>query len=103
VHIRPDDTFEREGDDLYVDLPVRVFDLVLGGKARVPTLTGEVEMTIPPETQNEQLMRLAGKGMPHAQGGGHGDEYVRLIARLPQHLSARERELFRELAALHPA
>ena len=102
VHVRRDETFEREGDDVYVDLPVRVFDLILGGSVRVPTLTGEVEMTIPPGTQNEQLMRLAGKGMPRAQRSGHGDEFVRLIARLPQHLNERERELFRELAELRP-
>ncbi|HEV3086044.1 MAG TPA: J domain-containing protein [Candidatus Elarobacter sp.] len=100
VHIKHDEQFERDGDDLYVDLPVRSYDLILGGKIRVPTLTGSVEMTIPPETQNEQLMRLAGKGMPHANGKGQGDEYVRLIARLPQHLSERERELYRELAAM---
>jgi DnaJ-class molecular chaperone len=57
-------------------------------------------MRIPPETQNEQQMRLTGKGMPHARGGGFGDEYVRLVARMPRHLSERERELYRELATL---
>jgi DnaJ-class molecular chaperone len=101
VKLKDDDTFERDGDDLFVELPVGIYTLILGGRVRVPTLTGEVTMAIPPETQNEQLMRLAGKGMPHAQGG-YGDEYVRLISRLPQHLSERERDLFRELAALHP-
>ena len=100
VHVQQqDETFEREGDDLFVELPVRMYDLILGGKARVPTMTGSVEMTIPPGTQNEQLMRLAGKGMPRMQGG-YGDEYVRLIARLPQKLTERERELFQELAKM---
>ena len=55
-------------------------------------MTGSVEMTIPPGTQNEQLMRLARKGMPRLQGG-YGDEYVRLFARLPQQLTDRERTL----------
>ena len=87
---------------MYVDLPVRSYDLILGGEVRVATLAGEVTMRIPPETQNEQQMRLAGKGMPHARGAGFGDQYVRLIARLPQKLSDRERELYRELAALRP-
>jgi DnaJ-class molecular chaperone len=100
VHLKPDETFERDGDDLYVELPVSLYDLILGGKVRVPTLTGEVEMKIPPGTQNEQLMRLAGKGMPHPHGGGYGDEYVRVVARLPQHVGKRERELFKELAAM---
>ncbi len=99
VQVEEDPLFEREGDDLYVDQPVSVSTLALGGQVRVPTMTGEVEMRIPPETQNEQLMRLAGKGMPHPNSRRHGDQYVRLIARLPKPLSERERELFRELAA----
>ena len=69
---------------------------------RVPTLSGHATMKVPPETQNEQLMRLSGKGMPRAQGRGRGDEYVRVVARLPQRLSERGRELVRELAELHP-
>lgn len=103
VHIQPDDTFERDGEDLYVDLPVSMYTLILGGTVRVPTMTGEVEMTVRPETQNEQLMRIGGKGMPRRDGRGYGDEYVRLIARLPQHVNERARELFRELAKIPPA
>jgi DnaJ-class molecular chaperone len=100
VHFKEDERFERDGDDLYVDLPVSSYTLILGGTIEAPTLTGTVQMTVPPETQNEQLMRLAGKGMPHRNGKGNGDEYVRLIARLPQRLNDRERELYRELAAI---
>ncbi len=100
VRIEPDDQFEREGDDLYVDLPVGVYELVLGGEAHVPTLTGGVTITIPPRTQNQQMMRVAGKGMPHVSGDGTGDLYVRLVARLPQRLNEREERLFRELAEL---
>jgi len=103
VRVTSDERFERDGDDLFVELPVRMYDLILGAKVRVPTMTGTVEMSIPPETQNEQLMRLSGKGMPRLQGGGNGDEYVRLIARLPQHLTDRERELFSKLAAMPSA
>ncbi|MGZ3560987.1 MAG: DnaJ C-terminal domain-containing protein [Vulcanimicrobiaceae bacterium] len=100
VHVQPDEMFDREGDDLYVDFPASIYDLVLGGEVHVPTLTGGVTMKIPPRTQNEQLMRVAGKGMPHLNGSGHGDLYVRLIGRLPQRLSDREEELYRELATL---
>lgn len=53
VHIQPDERFERDGDDLYVGLPVSMYTLILGGTVRVPTMTGEVELTIRPETQNE--------------------------------------------------
>lgn len=100
VHVKPDDQFDREGDDLYIDLPVSIYDLVLGGEVHVPTLTGGVRMTIPPRTQNEQLMRVAGKGMPHLNGSGSGNLYVRLVGHVPQRLSEREEQLFRELAEL---
>lgn len=100
VHVKPDDQFEREGDDLFFDLPVSIYDLVLGGQAHVPTLTGGITMTIPPRTQNEQRLRVGGKGMPHVKGSGNGDLYVRLIGRLPQRLSEREEQLYRELAEL---
>ncbi len=100
VRTKPDERFRREGDDLYTDLPIGIYSLVLGGEAHVPTLTGAITMTIPARTQNEQLMRAAGKGMPHLNGGGNGDLYVRLIGQLPQRLSEREEELFRELASL---
>ncbi|MBV8639585.1 MAG: J domain-containing protein [Candidatus Eremiobacteraeota bacterium] len=98
VHVEPDEQFDREGDDLYTDLPISIFELVLGGEAHVPTLTGGITMTIPPRTQNEQLMRAGGKGMPHVNGDTFGDLYVRLVARLPQRLSEHDEQLFRELA-----
>jgi len=100
VHLQPDETFRREDDDLYVDLPVSIYDLVLGGEVRVPTLTGSVTMKIPSGTQNGQLLRLRGKGMPHLRDGGYGDLYVRVVAQLPKRLSERERQLYRELAEL---
>lgn len=100
VHVRPDDQFEREGDDLYVDLPVKMYELILGGEVHVPTLTGGVTMTIPPRTQNEQLMRVAGKGMPHVNGSGNGDLYVRVIARLPRKINDHEEQMLRELAGM---
>jgi DnaJ-class molecular chaperone len=95
-----DGTYKRKGDDLYVDLPVSIYDLLLGGEVRVPTLAGQVAMTIPEGTQNNRLLRLTGKGMPHVKGGGTGDQYVRLIGQLPESLNDKEKKLFKELAAL---
>jgi DnaJ-class molecular chaperone len=85
---------------LYLDLPVSVYDLVLGGEVRVPTLNGDVTMTVPAGTQNNKLLRLSGKGMPKLKDGGFGDEYVRLIGQLPTNLTDKEQKLFRELAGL---
>ena len=92
--------YERRGDDLYLDLPVSIYDLVLGGEVRVPTMSGDVTMTIPAETQNNKRMRLGGKGMPKPKGDGNGDLYVRLVGMLPTKLSEKERKLFRDLAKL---
>jgi DnaJ-class molecular chaperone len=100
VKLLDDPTYKRKGDDLYVDLPVSIYDLVLGGDVKVPTLSGQVAMTIPEGTQNNRLLRLTGKGMPRVKGGGVGDQYVRLIGQLPLSLSDKERKLFKELSSL---
>jgi DnaJ-class molecular chaperone len=100
VKLQDDQTYKRKGDDLYVDLPVSIYDLVLGGEVKVPTLSGQVAMTIPAGTQNNRLLRLSGRGLPHVKGKGRGDEYVRLIGQLPQNLSDKEKKLFKELSSL---
>ncbi|HVS45681.1 MAG TPA: J domain-containing protein [Verrucomicrobiae bacterium] len=101
VKLIDDPTYKRKGDDLYVDLPVNLYDLVLGGEVKVPTMAGQVNMTIPEATQNNRLLRLAGKGMPKVKGGAAGDQYVRLIGQLPQSLSDKEKKLYKELAGLN--
>ena len=100
AHFPDDEKWERKGDDLYIDLPVSIYDLVLGGDVRVPTMSGEVTMTVPAGTQTNKLLRLAGKGMPKRGSAGFGDEYVRLIGQLPTNLNEKETKLFRELANL---
>ena len=100
VKLDEDPTYKRKGDDLYVDLPVSIYDLVLGGEVDVPTLSGQVAMTIPAGTQNNRLLRLSGRGLPQVKGKGNGDQYVRLIGQLPQNLSEKEKKLFKELASM---
>lgn len=100
VRLQDDATYKRKGDDLYVDLPVSIYDLVLGGEVKVPTMGGQVTMTIPEGTQNNRLLRLSGKGMPKVKGAGAGDEYVRLVGQLPQNLTDKEKKLFKELSTL---
>lgn len=100
VKFNDDKRYERKGDDLYVDLPVSIYDLILGAEVRVPTMSGDVTTTIPAGTQNNKLLRLAGKGMPKLKNAGFGDEYVRLVGQLPTDLSDKENKLFRELAGL---
>ena len=75
VIFEPHPLFRAEGTNLRLDLPVRLDEAVLGGKVRVPTLEGAVDLTIPAGTSGGRAMRLRGKGLP-VKGGGRGDLYV---------------------------
>jgi molecular chaperone DnaJ len=99
VTVAPHERFERKGDDLYEDVPVSLYDALLGGEVEAPTLTGRVFLKIAPETQNGKLIRLTGKGMPKLGGSGNGDLYARIKVVLPQKLSDRERKLIEDLRA----
>jgi DnaJ-class molecular chaperone len=99
ISVKPDPTFERKGDDLHVDIDVELVKAMLGGEVPVPTPEGrKLILTIPPETQNNRVFRLAGKGMPRLRGDGSGNLYARVKVVLPMRLSAEERELFEKLA-----
>ncbi len=101
VTVRPHPAYRREGDDLHVDVPVDLYIAVLGGEVRVPTLAGEMKLTVPPESQSGKTFRLTGRGMPKLrQASEHGDFFAHLVVRVPTGLSERERQLFVELAAL---
>ena len=101
VTVLPHSVFERQGDDLNCDILVGLYTAVLGGEAKVPTLEGDVLLNIPPETQGGRTFRLRGKGMPNLRNPQkRGDLYAKLRVQIPQKLSKREEELFRELASL---
>lgn len=101
VRVQPDAQFERDGADLRVEVPVDLYTAVLGGETRVPTMNGSVMLSIPPGTQNGQVFRLRGKGMPRlGQPDQHGDLYAEVDVRLPTELSPRQRELFEELQSI---
>ena len=100
VAVLPHATFERKGDDLYVDVAVPLVDAILGAEVEAPTLRGgKLALTLPPETQNGRSFRLAGQGMPKQGAGGSGDLYARVKVVLPAGLSEKEKQMFRELKA----
>lgn len=98
--MRPHPLFTREGDDLVCEIPVSLTEALLGAEIEVPTLSGKVKMRIPPETQNGQVFRLRGQGMPRLMGSGRGDLMVRVKVVLPQRLSPEERRLVEQLSRL---
>lgn len=100
VRSAPDSRFERDGADLRREEPITVTEAVLGTARRVPTLEGEVEVTIPAGTQPDAVLRLAGKGLPHFGSRQRGDLLLRVRLVVPQRLTPRERELYEQLRAI---
>ena len=100
VHILPDETFEREGDDLHIDVPVDIFTAVAGGETRIPTLDRPLILKIPPQTNARRSFRLRGKGMPHlGDPKTHGDLFALVRLVLPEPLTDKEVNSIRELAS----
>jgi curved DNA-binding protein len=99
--VSDDPRWTREANDLHMNVPLNLYTAVLGGEITIDTLTGKVKLKIKPETQNGTTMRLKGKGFPiYKQEGKYGDLFVNLEIRLPADLTEKEKELFRQLAAL---
>jgi molecular chaperone DnaJ len=96
VAVRPHKIFERDGADLYCEVPISFADAALGGELEVPTLDGRVKLKIPEGTQTGKLFRLRGKGVAPVRGGGPGDLICRVAVETPVHLSRRQKELLRE-------
>lgn len=88
VRVRKDEQFELDGDTLRARLPVALEDAVLGGKVRVQTLEGEVQMSIPPMTNSGRSLRLRGKGFPTGKGDERGDLIVTVEVQLPKEADA---------------
>ncbi len=78
ITVAPHPYFRREGVDIHLDLPVTVAEAVLGGKVKVPTLTGSVSVTVPRHSDAGRILRLRGRGIPAHAGHAAGDLYVRL-------------------------
>jgi DnaJ-class molecular chaperone len=88
VKIAPHPHFRIEGRDLRLDLPVTLYEAALGAKVPVPTLSGTVELAVPPGSNGGRVLRLRGKGLPAADGKAAGDLYVSLKVMLPEAMDA---------------
>ena len=98
VSVLPHARFERDGDDLHTAVDVPLVDAVLGGSATVPTLRGQVQLTLPPDTQNGRRFRLRGQGMSRLNDSdARGDLYAEVRVILPTGLSEEQRRLFEQL------
>jgi molecular chaperone DnaJ len=103
IRIEPHPIFRRDGDDIYLTVPVTVSEAALGAKIEVPTIDGRALLKIPPGTQPGQKLRLREKGVPSAtKEGARGDEIVEITFTIPMPRDERTKELLRELARLNP-
>jgi curved DNA-binding protein len=98
VRLRPHPRFRLEGRDIFVDVPVAPWEGALGAQVEVPTLDGRAKVTVPAGSSCGRRLRLRGQGMPGGGGEGPGDLYAVVKIEVPKRLSARERELFEQLA-----
>ncbi|MEE9278001.1 MAG: molecular chaperone DnaJ [Dehalococcoidia bacterium] len=98
LRVKPHKFYQRDGDDLVMELPLSVAQAALGAELEIPTLDGDVELlAVPAGTQHGAEFRIRRKGVPHLRGRGQGDLLVRTAVRVPTKLSDEQRRLFEEL------
>jgi molecular chaperone DnaJ len=97
IYVKPHQTFERQGDDLALEIPVSFPKAAIGGEIEVPTLFGKARLHIPPGTQSHTVFRMKGEGMPRLGRSGRGDQLVRVVIDVPRKLGKRQKELLEEL------
>jgi molecular chaperone DnaJ len=100
IHVKKHRLFRREADDLICDVPLSFVQAALGDEIEVPTLEGNEKLKIPEGTQTGSIFRIKGKGIPHLNGFGRGDQHVRVKVVTPGKLSEKQKELLREFASL---
>ena len=95
VSVRPHPVFERDGYDIWCELPLTFAQAALGAEVSVPTLDGNIPFTIKEGTQPGDTLRLKGKGFPYLNGRGTGDEIFRVVVEVPKNLTSEQKKLLR--------
>lgn len=101
IRVKPHEFFEREGDDIYCEVPLTFAQAALGDEIEIPTLTEKVKLKIPAGTQTDTYFRLKGKGVPRLRGYGQGDQHVKVVVVTPTNLNDEQKEMLREFSKLN--
>lgn len=100
VQVKSDEFFQRDGDDIFVEMPITYTQAALGDEIEVPTVHGKVKLKVPAGIQTGKTFRLKGKGAPNVRGYSQGDQNVRIRVITPTNLTERQKELLREFNSL---
>lgn len=100
IHVKPHRIFKREGDDLICEIPISFIQAALGDEFEVPTLDGKAKLKVPEGTQTGTVFRMKGKGIPHINGYGQGDQHVRVKVVTPIKINERQKELLKEFSSI---
>ncbi|MBE6678936.1 MAG: molecular chaperone DnaJ [Ruminococcaceae bacterium] len=98
VSVKPHEVFERDGNDIYCEVPIDYWEAVLGAEIEIPTLDGKEKFTIPEGTQTNTTFTLRGKGITRVNSSYRGNLYITVNVDVPKNPSAKQRELLEELA-----
>ncbi|MFH1439744.1 MAG: molecular chaperone DnaJ [Candidatus Woesearchaeota archaeon] len=96
IKVREHKIFTKDGNDIYLEIPISFSQACLGDEVDVPTLRGKVNMKIPAETQSNTVFRIKGKGIPNIRGFSRGDEFVKVVVETPKKLTKKQKELLKE-------
>jgi len=101
ISVKRHDFFEREGNDLYIEVPLSYGEAALGCKKEIPSFSSQkVKLVVPEGTQSGKLFRIKGEGVPDIHGGSKGDLLIRCTVETPTKLSGRQKELLEEFSSL---
>ena len=98
IHVQDHDIFDRDGDDLYCQIPIKFTLAALGGAIDVPTLSGRASLKIPSGTQSGTTFRMRNKGVTSLRGYGNGDQYITVHVEVPKSLTGKQKELLEGFA-----
>ncbi|MFH5778324.1 molecular chaperone DnaJ [Heyndrickxia oleronia] len=99
-HVKEHEFFERDGDDIYCEVPLTFSQAALGDEIEVPTLHGNVKLKVPSGTQTGTKFRLRGKGVPNVRGYGVGDQHIHVKVVTPTKLTEKQKQLLREFSEI---
>ena len=100
VNVKPHQIFERRGDDVWCEIPVTFAQAAMGSEVIVPTIDGKVSYNVHEGTQPGDVFKLKGRGIPHINGRGRGDQYVRVTVEVPKNLNKEQKELLKKFESV---